>query len=802
MGKLTSLIIGFVAVCALTFYYLSTSYSGLVSWLGPVFGPQLIYASGFLLLFFGNPVYYPVVLISWIIIGLIVALGSRKGLRAAGAAASLFFLSLGFFGTVAASLIIPFISGSSSALSSFTSFPPPPPGTSLIDLTSAPVISGLIAMFESLLSGFGLNSLFPGSGGSSGSGTSISGAITGLPYNQIASFFLIPLIINLVVVILSAGIFGSVFRHLGGTKNRRPRVAGPAIALIIALIMLASFSLYGVYGTPGIQENQNQFESNTGHAALNVAGSLVNYYSPLASGSSGDSYYEAIASYVASSGSVYNFYTYYNAYNGTIQTSSFYNLSGVSSSAMTLLMGSADLSTFSYGNFGLGNISLLSTLTQSSLMSFIPGVVLVSIYPGSSNTTSSTFKGVLNSVDASLGIKLQKILNFDLTATGSPTYSIYIYGSENSLQSIASNYLKYTIDGFSQSGLIGVLQNGVSSGRVIPGTSVSNSDGSVLFSAFVNTADSSMIGVFGNLTGNLTQGHGKMAITGAITVKNHNFHSSSNLHTISLENTLGYSGTMNFNQNAAGSLVLLGVPDVRNSSVSGTIPENYTTYFSSAQLLSLLPFGSLNLTSLNYTPITGISASAVTSNSNWTYPRALSVKVSMSVGTSGRINVNTLVTNNDNVSVSGITLDESGFQSMYNSSVTNISVSPVFHISNLAPGSSDNLSFYFTPTGIGNYTIPSVTVSYSEYINSLGRNIVVNDTFSGTSVRVSGGNFVTVANHVEYIGLSAIGNYVSFFSYFSYSLFPGFYLFDLILVLIIVADVLIEWRAFKKSRSR
>lgn len=795
MGKLTSIIIGMTAVCAISFYYLSSSYTGLINWFGPIFGPSIVYAAGLLYLFFGNPVVYPAVLISWIVIGFVVALGSRKGLRAAGAAISVFFLSLGFFGTVAVSLVVPFVSGTSSGLS-ISSIPPPPPGTSIVSVTSAPVISGLISLVESLASGLNPTNLLPISGGLFAPAISLPGGTGNIPVNQIISLFLYPFIFNLITVTVSAGLFGLLFRMLSGKRRARKNIARPAIVFIIALLVIASFALISSSGFNGnTPERQTFYSSSAGAASVNFSKGIAGAFLPLASSSSADPYYESLGSYVTTQGSAYNFYAFAHTYNGALPTSSFFNNSGVTNSAITLLITTSGLSSFAYGNIALGNGSFLPSTGTSSLLNLLPETMLVSIYPGSAKSTASSFDSVISSVHSSLGISLSRILVYELNATSGSAYTIYVYGASISMSGIASGYENYAVKGFSDSGLINVFKDGISTGALIPGSIPDSVDGSVLFSAYLNTADSSLI----NNLGNVSFGHTTLAVTGALTVKNHLFHSSSSSQTITLAKSIGYSGVMRYNSGAAASIVLLGVPNANSGSSLSQIPENFTAYMSSSYALNMLPFNTSNVNTLTYTA-SGINPASMTSISKWTYPRALATNVTMTSGTSGRITVTTSIKNIDDVPVSGLTVNVGNFSQFYKSGASNINRSTNFTIAQLSQGSTDNLTFSFMPSGTGTYTVPFVSVSYSEYITSLGKSITVKDTFAGGSIHIQSGNFVTVANQAEYSSLSGLTSHAPFLSYFVMVLLPGFYLFDLILVLIVVLDVLIEWRAYRKAK--
>ncbi|MEM3675954.1 MAG: hypothetical protein QXV22_02735, partial [Thermoplasmataceae archaeon] len=146
MGKLTSLILGVIAVAGFSYYILSSYYSTLIDWLGPVFGYKMVMFFGLLFLYFGNPLQFPTLFAVWVLTGLVVAAGSRRGLRSVGSASSVFFLVFGFFLLLIFSFIFSSSSGSGLSISplstglNITSLPPPPPGSSIGQILSAPVI--------------------------------------------------------------------------------------------------------------------------------------------------------------------------------------------------------------------------------------------------------------------------------------------------------------------------------------------------------------------------------------------------------------------------------------------------------------------------------------------------------------------------------------------------------------------------------------------------------------------------------------------------------------------------------------
>lgn len=84
MGKLLGLIAGGIGVVMLSYYMVSPLYSPLINLLGPYLGYGLPLLLGIIGLLAGNPIHYYAIMISWIIIGIIVGISTRKGLRAMG----------------------------------------------------------------------------------------------------------------------------------------------------------------------------------------------------------------------------------------------------------------------------------------------------------------------------------------------------------------------------------------------------------------------------------------------------------------------------------------------------------------------------------------------------------------------------------------------------------------------------------------------------------------------------------------------------------------------------------------------
>ncbi|MCI2412466.1 MAG: hypothetical protein MPI47_03970 [Cuniculiplasma sp.] len=82
MGKLTSYLLGLGIVLFSSYYYLTVYYKPLIQWMGPSFGTPLVIISGLLLFLLGNPLKETILIPIFILTGIAVGVGARKGRKA------------------------------------------------------------------------------------------------------------------------------------------------------------------------------------------------------------------------------------------------------------------------------------------------------------------------------------------------------------------------------------------------------------------------------------------------------------------------------------------------------------------------------------------------------------------------------------------------------------------------------------------------------------------------------------------------------------------------------------------------
>ncbi len=315
MGKLSSIILGTIGVLAVSYYFLSSAFSPVTSWFGPLIGYKLTLLLGLMYLFAGNPFHHPVLILAWALIGFVIAISSRRILRAILSAMVVYTLSLVFAVMAVASLLFQFIPSSlPGAVSSPTVpatggfptislLPPTPPGSDIISVLNEPVIGTFINSVLSALSSQS-SRLATGSGPAS-----LTDRLS----------FLDPLILhvveNSIIFIFLAGLLAYLIREgIGrlGTRGRETGVAQKAVALFIVAIILISFLLShtvaGPAGSPsisdmlktdGIHAGPGKANSSTGVSDSTGYLSYLNELSGLLSGYCG---YGLLPQFHASSG--------------------------------------------------------------------------------------------------------------------------------------------------------------------------------------------------------------------------------------------------------------------------------------------------------------------------------------------------------------------------------------------------------------------------------------------------------------------------------------------------------------------
>lgn len=797
MGKLTSIIFGIIVTELLVYYVISSEYSTIVNWFGPVFGFRIIIVLGYLALFFGNPLGYATIAGSWVLVGFIVALGSRRTLRSIGSAVSVFAIALLMFGLAVYSFIAP---GSAGGLStSFlnnplaSSFPPPPSGSSVGQVLSAPVISSVVNLFGSFISGLGITS---GSTGTSGASLT-----------SIASSLLGPLVGNFIILIVSAGLFGYMFSRLTGNHAKiSKKNTGNTTVGVVLLAALLVVSMLGVTQGGGISNPQSGITlpgsdyspGITGNsAAVNVTGIIPSLTAQAAAAPS-PGYYEGIVSYVTGNGSIYNGYGFASTSNST-SGPGFYQMPGVSDSALTLLVGASNLTNFFLGFPGF-NVSLLQDPAFLQFMNLVPQETFLQVFPGNLSQSSSYASQSAASVESGLSVQLTKVLSISVpvNTTSNTNASIYLYTASASYSSFLDGFYSYSVNEFHTNGLLDVFKSKYQSGAFLPETN--GMAGSIVFSGLINF--NVLKEIFGSVSslGSITNGSTYLSVLGGFTVDNYAIHSEGGMTNITLSKTLGYSEPIFFAPDSTASLLALGIPSTASNST--LIPGvNFTAYLWGNNQTLLNTLG-LNVSALSgYSSTTGISPDGMQVSTNWLFPPDIIVHVSGKQMPSGIIELNTTVKNNGTVPVYNYNLNDPSFHTYYGNYTADQNGSLQLDTPLISPGQTVHSTYSFKPLGVGHYVLWNLTESYSAPVGNGSQNQSFTIAVNPVQVYAQPPFFLNAYNQVGYDSFLGIGNLLNV-TFLASALLPGFYVFDLILVLIVALDVYIEYRAFMKYRNK
>ncbi len=269
------LIAGGIGVVMLSYYMVSPLYSPLINLLGPYLGYGLPLLLGIIGLLAGNPIHYYAIMISWIIIGIIVGISTRKGLRAMGTSILLYSLTFSFMILVLISVLditsytsaIPDITGRVERILSIL----PnmiPYNVNLIDIKNEPLISTIYSIIIAAIGKNNAVALNPE--------TSIYGS-SGIFNYSLVYPIIINIIENLAIVILVSGVIASLFkkRHKGMAR------AEAIIVVIITLIVISSFFVIpaGINHANTEANSANNLNNVGIQASINIItenGSLIN----------------------------------------------------------------------------------------------------------------------------------------------------------------------------------------------------------------------------------------------------------------------------------------------------------------------------------------------------------------------------------------------------------------------------------------------------------------------------------------------------------------------------------------------
>lgn len=835
MGKLTSYLLGLTAAILLVYYLLYISYLPLINWLGPIIGSDIVFPFGFLFLLLGSSISYPVVLLSWVIIGVVVAVGSRKGTRAIGAAIGIYFTIWSFFVLSLLSLAQKMTGGSffgTGGTGSTLSMPPIPPGTSISAILSAPIINSVSSLFTSIP---GLSSTL----GSTGGAISTSSMITSFS-TYFYSTLLPAMIINIAVLMVVSGVVGTLLYraiHKPGTTGnsgdggnsekksakrvkvkkvktkkvvRRVRSSNTIVPLAILTVLVASIMLISTVS--GFQQDtattvKNNFVTNTPNSLLNSSLAAGNYVFSSATQSANTTGNLTLTNmslnygggYVGKYGNVYNIYAFLR--ESSQQPPSFFGTSGSTTPILSAVFASSNLESIfnSLKLDGFLSPSTVDTLQSNQLYNVIPQALILEVYSGNVNTTSSAAMSAARTLSTSMGGTTPAVflsLNLPISNTTNDVVSLFAYSisiADLTSEAAAANALSPY---FYEDGMLPAFTSGLNNGYLIPGETTGSVDGSIFLAGHMDL--SALPASLGNITNFVTNASstsvsGNIYFMGGLFVKQNVIHSSSSNHNITGDQVFNYNQKITFGSNQSIYAVSILYPNQNLTTGTPFTDYNMVIY---SNFQNFTGFGNASNITYNYIPSgSGFYFSSVSFPTNVTFPADILVSQSVTHISGNSYRVSIKLINNDTDTMDNVQVNAAPVLGSYGSYASVLGGSTKSSTTSLQPGQSVTVGYNLTLKGIGTYIVATPVFNYTMGNSSFS---VLGNTLTANPQNPS---VFQAFNQVQYASFSSISSFLHF-NYFVKEIVPGLYVFDLIIFLIVVLDVYIEYRAFRRWRKK
>lgn len=809
MGKLTGYILGVSAALLVSYYILMVYYTPLLDWLGPYFGAPLAFILPILFLLMGNPIEYPIIIASWIIIAFFVAAGARRGGRSAGTAFTVYLSILGFLGVSALSLLFSAhirSGGSSPSLSSLSSLTgilsTPPSGTNLYTIENEPLVGNIVGIFSSYASVFG------GTSSSASGSPSTSQIISSLESN-----FLIYLIINLVIFLVASYIFGRLFHRM--VRPRKGKPSGVVAALVVIAVVAGGFAVLADFSQhsstipfyPSVtgqaaSASSVQYANSSGMAQFSpsTVASAIKGFTPSGTGSGINSTYFA-AGIVGRYGDVYNLYAMAGVV-GNAASSQWYGSNAAGASEFTLVIYTYNLTQIADAlskDQIINGTGILGSSAIGNLLNIVPQVIVIEGYNGSTLQYGSTAaQNANNIISLSGGTGTKLLISLNLSSSSAfPGFSgsIYIFSGAMAWPGSLWQVISPVTGAMNQSGPLVMFEDGLKSGYLIPGNGTGSVQASITVAGIISPSmfNSTLLKDLGVAGTNASISADRIAIAGGVFYKAGVFHSSSTPKPISYSAIFHYDKQIKFESSATFYLMAIGYPVSTTSSQGSGPAYNYTTYVSSSNYSSSYNFNGKN------TPIPvsygySMNPANKTFTTDTVFPANLSISTTAS-GSGGVYTISTTVVNNDNDTLTGLIISDNGTVATYSGYLTVIGGNNTFITKPiLYKGSTVTFSFNVSVRNFGVFTLQGANVSYT----SIGQRF--NVTGTPGKLAVPPPSFLSSVVAVEYGAISGAGA-ASPLSFLTVQIIPGIYTFELIAVLVLLLDVFLEVRAFRRWRK-
>ncbi|MGP6239437.1 hypothetical protein ACNF40_03350 [Cuniculiplasma sp. SKW4] len=781
MGKLSAYILGLGFALIIGFYYLSNLYTPLLNWLMPVFGTPLIFIVTFLYLTLGDPFTNPTLLFILIMLGILIGISARKGSRAIGAGILVYGSIWGFIGSsIAAIIFFQTNSGNLSSLST-SSLPPVPKGSNLTQIMSEPLIGRIATAIENLIS-------------QSSNVKSATGIPTNINFQSIIYPFLPFLIINLVIILMTAAIVGMlVYRKIKikntpkgmDNSNLETNNAGKLTAIItilIALLLIASVLPI----TSSVSNGQTQ---NAGISMLNEL-PAIGMIQPNINNISEKNISSAFVagSIISKSGDLFDLFGGYSTTNSTKAPWNYNN-----QNLITLEFVGDNLTTLfnSLGFSGLINNSIITKTSNSQYAGLIPEGMIISVYQGNLSSTSSFAYSQMNAL-SSLGVgsfvKILSIstsnLTIDNSALSGKALSFYVFGFNPDVYRVENSLYNQISNLTGNNNPLQILGQGLRDGFLVPGITNNSVNSSLYIGGYINYPN--IFTQIGHALGLQSSTSKPVVFIGGVFEKNGVAYSSSTNHIFNLSSTMDYNNDIQI-QSKAFNALFLGSPVVKNNS------ETYDFLMMENQNINKSSFNG-NIKYINTGYATYITPNSVEMDSNYQFPAKILFTTKVISMGSGNFKIVNKLMNQDSDPISNITIDENNIYSAYSRDINLTSGKPyIYYSSSLNTNQCIYVNYSIHINSPGTYTFNAPEVTYTM------NNTNYNYTAQSFSVNNNDKSFVSSVNTIWLSEFSMASKFTGS-NILIEEIFPGFYMFDLIPLILILIDVFVEIRAFKRWR--
>ena len=664
------LIVGFAVV--------HPSFLFIADWLGPTLGSSLLNALTIVFMILGDPLRFTVLLALW---GGVAFLGGVLIRRRVGSIVTVLLVLVTLIAILGINLVdvgftVSQIFENIQGSNPLDSLPPLPEGLTFAGIYEAPIIG---EMAERVLG-------------------AMQGGVPGNPMSLVME----------IVYSLAVGVLIKIAVMIGAA------LVGVEVGKLIepAFMPFSESIRMGVGGKPrGVADVPTLKEALS---LLTISLILVStlFANPAVVGAAGEEFYaETIMGFADLSG---------RAYVGDLFVSSETSFSGVSGT-------DGLLASVIVSHEGVKEIVAEFMGSEESLGSFvniIPETLMVAVYidvPPETAGPQST--GIADAFSEAYQLDLTQLMALEAPfALGegpdSPQISIVLYQSGAEIGDLAATYLDEFLE---KGGLVELISEASSNGRIVPQSTPESADGGVLFSGFVNVELLKEFAPEEYLQRASeyfpVDGWNKMGFSGSVSFWDHGVESMGEGQGLDLINLMGAEDAPSFSDDSEVSLVLLAAPngtdiggdDVPNLKITTNMPEDdnkLAALYSLLEMLGLIDIATPDVNLDESAFEIGVSGVILPLNIDVTKRTSPSNPPPNSV-----VEVTVTVTNQDSAPMREVILDDSETIARYPKSML-VGGSTSGQWSEIGPGESRSISYSVEIGDGGVYSLAPAQIEY------------------------------------------------------------------------------------------